>query len=111
MYAYSGVLTALYERERTGRGTSFEVSLLDALGEWMSQPYYYAVYGGEEPPRTGARHAADSPHGPDHVRGRGGVLGAQKHRGRGGLGGKGPGPPGPSPAGAPTPGPAAPHPP
>ena len=26
MYAYSGVLTALYERERTGRGASFEVS-------------------------------------------------------------------------------------
>ena len=45
MYAYSGVLTALYERERTGRGSSFEVSLLDALGEWMSQPYLYTVYG------------------------------------------------------------------
>src|SRR5207244_1081184 len=39
MYAYTGVLTALYERERTGRGSSFTVSLLDALGEWMSQPY------------------------------------------------------------------------
>jgi itaconate CoA-transferase len=64
MYAYSGVLTALYERERTGRGSSFEVSLLDALGEWMSQPYYYTVYGGSEPVRTGARHASISPYGP-----------------------------------------------
>ena len=64
MYAYSGVLTALYERERTGRGSSFEVSLLDALGEWMSQPYYYTVYGGQEPRRTGARHASISPYGP-----------------------------------------------
>jgi crotonobetainyl-CoA:carnitine CoA-transferase CaiB-like acyl-CoA transferase len=45
MYAYSGVLTALYEREHTGRGSAFEVSVLDALGEWMSQPYYYTVYG------------------------------------------------------------------
>src|SRR5690606_31851742 len=27
MYAFSGVLTALYERERTGEGTAFEVSL------------------------------------------------------------------------------------
>ena len=46
MYAYSGVLTALYERERTGQGSSLEVAMLDALGEWMSQPYYYTVYGG-----------------------------------------------------------------
>jgi crotonobetainyl-CoA:carnitine CoA-transferase CaiB-like acyl-CoA transferase len=64
MYAYSGVLTALYERERTGRGSSFEVSLLDALGEWMTQPYLYTVYGGQEPRRTGARHASISPYGP-----------------------------------------------
>ena len=64
MYAYTGVLTALYERERTGRGSSFEVSLLDALGEWMTQPYLYTVYGGREPRRTGARHASISPYGP-----------------------------------------------
>ena len=47
MYAYSGVLTALYERERTGAGTGFEVAMLDALGEWASQPYFYAGYGGD----------------------------------------------------------------
>ena len=64
MYAFSGVLTALYERERTGTGTSLEVAMLDALGEWMSQPYLYAVYGGEPPARTGARHASISPYGP-----------------------------------------------
>ena len=64
MYAYTGVLTALYERERTGRGSSFTVSLLDALGEWMTQPYLYTVYGGQEPRRTGARHASISPYGP-----------------------------------------------
>ena len=64
MYAYSAVLTALYEREHTGRGSSFEVSLFDALGEWMTQPYYYTVYGGTAPARTGARHASISPYGP-----------------------------------------------
>ena len=64
MYAFTGVLTALYERERTGAGTSVEVAMLDALGEWMSQPYLYAVYGGEQPRRTGARHASISPYGP-----------------------------------------------
>jgi crotonobetainyl-CoA:carnitine CoA-transferase CaiB-like acyl-CoA transferase len=64
MYAYSGMLTALYERERTGHGSSFEVSLLDALGEWMSQPLYYTVYGEQDVRRTGARHASISPYGP-----------------------------------------------
>jgi itaconate CoA-transferase len=64
MYAYSGVLTALYERERTGHGSSVEVAMLDALGEWMSQPYYYSGYGGQPPRRTGARHASISPYGP-----------------------------------------------
>jgi crotonobetainyl-CoA:carnitine CoA-transferase CaiB-like acyl-CoA transferase len=64
MYAYTGVLTALYERERTGKGTSFEVAMLDALGEWMSQPYLYTRYGGTPPPRSGARHASIAPYGP-----------------------------------------------
>ena len=64
MYAYSGVLTALYEREKTGTGSTVEVAMLDALGEWMSQPYLYSVYGGQPPRRTGARHASISPYGP-----------------------------------------------
>jgi itaconate CoA-transferase len=64
MYAFTGVLTALYERERTGDGTTVEVAMLDALGEWMTQPYLYSVYGGEPPRRTGARHASISPYGP-----------------------------------------------
>jgi len=67
MYAYTGVLTALYERERTGTGTGFEVAMLEALGEWTSQPYLYASYGGTPPPRTGARHASISPYGPYRV--------------------------------------------
>jgi crotonobetainyl-CoA:carnitine CoA-transferase CaiB-like acyl-CoA transferase len=69
MYAYSGVLTALYERERTGEGTSIEVAMLDALGEWMTQPYYYSVYGRQPARRTGARHASISPYGPYHTAG------------------------------------------
>jgi itaconate CoA-transferase len=64
MYAYAGVLTALYERERTGAGSSFEVAMLDALGEWMSQPVLFTGYGGQPPRRTGARHASISPYGP-----------------------------------------------
>ena len=64
MYAYSGILAALYDRERTGEGTSLDVAMLDALGEWMSQPFYYSVYGGQPARRTGARHASISPYGP-----------------------------------------------
>jgi itaconate CoA-transferase len=80
MYAYSGVLTALYERERTGCGSSFDVALLDALGEWMSQPYYYTVYGEREVRRTGARHASISPYGPYSADGGQVFLGLQHDR-------------------------------
>jgi itaconate CoA-transferase len=64
MYAYTGILTALYTRERTGQGTSFEVSMLEALGEWMAYPAYFTAYGGSPPPRTGVRHATIVPYGP-----------------------------------------------
>ena len=81
MYAYTGVLTALYERERTGRGGSFQVAMLDALGEWMSQPYFYSVYGGHPAQRTGARHASISPYGPYPAAGGSQVfLGIQNER-------------------------------
>ena len=63
MYAFSGILAALLRRHKTGQGSQLEVSLLDALGEWMSYPVYYA-YGGAPPPRSGARHAVIAPYGP-----------------------------------------------
>jgi itaconate CoA-transferase len=63
MYAFSGILAALYERERTGSGTEVEVSLFDALVEWMGYPLYYAGYGGTPPARTGTSHAAIAPYG------------------------------------------------
>lgn len=63
MYAFSGILAALYERERTGQGGEIEVSLFDALIEWMGYPLYYAGYGGTPPARTGTSHAAIAPYG------------------------------------------------
>ena len=63
MYAYSGILSALYARERTGEGAALEVSLLDALAEWMGYPLYYAGYSGTAPERTGTSHAAIAPYG------------------------------------------------
>ncbi|HUS13717.1 MAG TPA: CaiB/BaiF CoA-transferase family protein [Chloroflexia bacterium] len=64
MYAYSGILTALYARERTGRGTALEVSMFEALGEWMGHQAYYTAYSGQAPARTGAHHATVAPYGP-----------------------------------------------
>jgi itaconate CoA-transferase len=63
MYAYSGILTALLIRHRTGEGSALHLSLFDALGEWMGYPAYY-MYGGAAPTRTGASHATIVPYGP-----------------------------------------------
>jgi itaconate CoA-transferase len=64
MYAYTGVLSALYRRRDTGRGQALEVSMLEALGEWMGYPYLYSGYGGADPPRLGASHSTIAPYGP-----------------------------------------------
>lgn len=63
MYAYSGVLTALYTRATTGTVHPVEVSLFEALAEWMGQPAYYTRYGGTQPPRLGTQHATIAPYG------------------------------------------------
>lgn len=64
MYAYTGVLTALLAKTKTGKGDVLEISMLEALGEWMGYPLYYANYGGEEPKRNGASHSTIAPYGP-----------------------------------------------
>jgi itaconate CoA-transferase len=81
MYAYSGILTALIQRGRTGRGTTLEVSLFDGLAEWMGYPAYFTRYGGTPPPRAGASHATIAPYGP-FATGDGGTifLGVQNER-------------------------------
>ena len=63
MYAYSGILTALLVRAKTGEGVAMENSLLDSLAEWMSYAAYYS-FGGSAPPRSGANHATIAPYGP-----------------------------------------------
>ncbi len=64
MYAYSGVLSALLQRGRTGRGSRVEVSMLEALAEWMGFPMYYAHEGQPPPQRHGAAHPTIYPYGP-----------------------------------------------
>ncbi|MFJ6484589.1 CaiB/BaiF CoA transferase family protein [Streptomyces sp. NPDC091682] len=78
MYAYSGILTALLERTCTGRGIRLEVSMLEALGEWMGYAEYFTRYGGTAPARTGASHATIAPYGPFPTRdGQSVILGLQ----------------------------------
>ncbi|MED4781984.1 CaiB/BaiF CoA-transferase family protein [Brevibacillus choshinensis] len=68
MYAYSGILTALIARGKTGKGSVLEISMLEALGEWMGFPLYYTNYSGTEPKRNGASHATIYPYGPFRTR-------------------------------------------
>ncbi|VVO08448.1 CaiB/BaiF CoA transferase family protein [Pseudomonas fluorescens] len=64
MYAYTGILSALLLRGRTGEGSHIDVSMLESLVEWMNYPMYYAYDGAPPPPRAGAAHATIYPYGP-----------------------------------------------
>ncbi|NBF06475.1 CoA transferase [Pseudomonas sp. Fl5BN2] len=81
MYAYSGILSALLLRGRTGLGSRIDISMLESLVEWMGYPMYYAFDGAEPPPRAGAAHSTIYPYGPFPA-GDGGtvMLGLQNER-------------------------------
>ena len=64
MYAYSNILAALLQRQQDGQGRRIDVSMLEAMGEWMGYPLYYAFEGAAPPPRAGAAHATIYPYGP-----------------------------------------------
>ena len=80
MYAYSSILSALFYRQRTGEALAIEVSLFDALTEWMSHPIYSTLYTGEQPSRTGAAHANVAPYGPFRTADGVVLLGIQNER-------------------------------
>ena len=63
MYAYTGILSALLQRARTGTGLRVEVTMLEALSEWMSYPLNFAHYGGTPPARNGVAHPGIAPYG------------------------------------------------
>ncbi|MFG3656179.1 CaiB/BaiF CoA transferase family protein [Streptomyces sp. NPDC047706] len=62
MYAFSGVLAALVRRGTTGRGGPVEVSMLEALAEWMGHPLHHVMHDGTPPARTGLAHAVIAPY-------------------------------------------------
>ena len=64
MYAFSSILAALIRRMRTGEGATLDITMFEALGEWMGFPAYFTAYGGSAPQRSGAHHATIAPYGP-----------------------------------------------
>ena len=81
MYAYTGVLSALMLRDKTGVGSRIDVSMLESLVEWMGYPMYYAYNGAPPPARAGASHATIYPYGPFPTGGDGTImLGLQNER-------------------------------
>ncbi|KWV48508.1 CoA-transferase [Bradyrhizobium macuxiense] len=81
MYAYSNILSALLLRSKTGEGAHIDLSMLEALTEWMGYPLYYAFDGASPPLRAGASHASIYPYGPFATGGDGTVmLGLQNER-------------------------------
>ena len=64
MYAYTNIMAALMQRAIDGKGRRIDISMLEAMGEWMGYPLYYAFDGAAPPPRSGASHATIYPYGP-----------------------------------------------
>ena len=63
MNAYSGILQALFLRERTGKGSGVKVSLFDTAADWMTVPLMQYDYGGKAPKRVGMNHPSIAPYG------------------------------------------------
>jgi crotonobetainyl-CoA:carnitine CoA-transferase CaiB-like acyl-CoA transferase len=63
MNAYTGVLEALIERGITGLGNGIQVSLFDAVADWMNVPLLYFEGTGKAPARMGLAHPSICPYG------------------------------------------------
>ena len=63
MAAQSGVLEALIERGRTGRGKGLRVSLFDGMADWMNVPLMIFEGTGRAPPRMALAHPSICPYG------------------------------------------------
>lgn len=64
MYAALGIVLALYQRDRTGRGQLLDVSMFEAMLEWLGYFPHHYWHLGVEPERVGMRHHYVVPYGP-----------------------------------------------
>ncbi|MCZ6627569.1 MAG: CaiB/BaiF CoA-transferase family protein [SAR324 cluster bacterium] len=74
MNAVSGILQALYHRERTGEGSALSVSMFDSMADWMAYHILYYDYGGRLLPRSGLNHPLIAPYGAYTVKDGGQLL-------------------------------------
>jgi itaconate CoA-transferase len=63
LYAYSSVLAALYDRERTGRGAVIPIAMLDVTAEMMGSSLNQVLHGGGEPEPVGMGSPIVAPYG------------------------------------------------
>jgi itaconate CoA-transferase len=64
MYAAVGILLALYQREKTGRGQVIDISMFETTVSWLGYFPHHYWHRGEEPVRLGMRHQYITPYGP-----------------------------------------------
>ena len=63
MQAQTAILAALIQRSKTNKGSKIDISMLEAMVEWMGFPLNYAYDGASAPERTGSDHASIYPYG------------------------------------------------
>ncbi|MDW9912703.1 CoA transferase [Sinorhizobium meliloti] len=63
MTALNSILQALFKRERTGEGASIQVSLFDAIADWMNVPVLQYDYSKYHTARAGVNHPSLAPYG------------------------------------------------
>ena len=63
MHAFSAILAAIIERGKSGKGSCIDISMLEAMVEWMGFPLFYSFDGASPPRRTGSDHASIYPYG------------------------------------------------
>ena len=63
MYGYQALLEALLNQRLTGAGKQIDISLFDAVAEWLAVPYLLDRYGHKAPERIGLAHPGICPYG------------------------------------------------
>lgn len=61
--AHAAILASLIQRSKTNKGSNINISMLEAMVEWMGYPLNYAFDGAPAPKRSGADHASIYPYG------------------------------------------------
>jgi len=64
MYSALGIMLALFQRERTGKGQYIDISMFESIVSWLGYFPHHYWHQGEEPARVGMRHHYVTPYGP-----------------------------------------------